>query len=104
MELYVDGDSSGFTPDEFDDIKLCLETLLSIRAGSQPLDRNLGINYEKTVGYPLPVAMNMLSLEIMQKVEQYEPRATIDRIEFETSAEEGQLIPHIYFMKSKGGS
>ena len=25
MELYVDGDSSGFAPDEFDDIKLCFQ-------------------------------------------------------------------------------
>ena len=100
MELYVDGDADGFTPEEYADIKLCLETLLSIRAGSQPLDRELGVDYDKTVGYPIPTAMNMLSLEIMQKVEQYEPRVEVDHIDFESDAD-GQLIPKIYFIKAR---
>ena len=51
MESYVDLDSNGFSPEEFADVKLCLETLLSIRAGSQPLDRELGIDFDGIVGY-----------------------------------------------------
>lgn len=100
MELYVDGDSDGFTLDEFNDIKMCLDTLLSIRAGSQPLDRDLGLNYEGIIGYPLDVAKNMLSLEIIEKVERYEPRAKVDSIAF-TSDTNGQLIPHIHFVKNR---
>lgn len=101
MEAFVSGISDGFTQEEFEDIKMCLETLLSIRAGSQPLDRELGIDYEKIVGYPQDVAKNMISLEIIEKVEKYEPRVTVDSVEFSNNAD-GQLCPHIHFIKATG--
>ena len=101
MSLFLDGDSEGFTPEEFEDIKECLETLLSIRAGSQPLDRDFGIDYEQIVGFPLDVAKNMLSLEIIEKVERYEPRVEVSSVSF-TGDTDGQLVPHIYFVKAGG--
>ncbi len=102
MKQFVDGDSEGFAPDEFEDIKMCLETLLAIRAGSQPLDRELGIDYERIVGYPRDVAKNMLSLEIIEKVERYEPRVEVTSITFTGDAEDGQLVPHVHFVKAGG--
>lgn len=101
MSLFLDGEAEGFTPEEFEDIKMCLETLLSIRAGSQPLDRDLGIDYEQIVGFPLDVAKNMLSLEIIEKVERYEPRVEVSSVTF-TGDTDGQLVPHIYFVKAGG--
>ena len=101
MKLFLSGDAEGFTPEEFEDIKMCLETLLSIRAGSQPLDRELGIDYEQTVGFPLDVAKSMLSLEIIEKVGRYEPRAEVSSVTF-TGDTDGQLVPHIYFVKAGG--
>lgn len=101
MEAYVDLEGSGFYPEEFADVKQCLETLLSIRAGSQPLDRNLGIDFDSVVGYPLDVARNMLSLEIIEKVHAYEPRVEIESVEFMGSTD-GQLKPHIHFVKKEG--
>lgn len=101
MSLFLDGEAEGFTPEEFEDIKICLETLLSIRAGSQPLDRELGIDYEQAVGFPLDVAKNMLSLEIIEKVERYEPRVEVSSVTF-TGDADGQLVPHIYFVKAGG--
>jgi len=101
MSLFLDGEAEGFTPEEFEDIKMCLETLLSIGAGSQPLDRELGIDYEQTVGFPLDVAKNMLSLEIIEKVERYEPRVEVSSVTF-TGDTDGQLVPHIYFVKAGG--
>ena len=98
MNAYVDLKGSGFSPDEFADVKQCLETLLSIRAGTQPLDRNLGIDLDSIVGYPLDVARNMLSLEIIEKVETYEPRVEVVSVEFE-AATDGQLKPIIHFIK-----
>lgn len=100
MDLFISGDTAGFTPEEFNDVKLCLETILSIRAGSQPLDRELGIDYEQTVGYPPNVAKNMLSLEIIEKAERYEPRVRVERVDFEGGID-GALIPHIHFRKSE---
>ena len=90
MKYYVDLNSEGYSPDEFADIKLCLETLLSVRAGSQPLDRNFGIN----------VAKNMLALEIIEKVRIYEPRVEVDNVEFDANTD-GQLVPRIHFIKAE---
>ena len=43
----------------------------------------------------------MLSLEIIEKVETYEPRVTVESIDFEGNME-GVLIPIIHFRKSEG--
>lgn len=101
MEAYIDLEGGGFSPEEFADIKQCLETLLSIRAGSQPLNRDLGIDLDSVVGYPLDVAKNMLSLEIMEKVRKYEPRVEVESVEFIGSTD-GQLKPHIHFVRAEG--
>ena len=82
------------------DIKQCLETLLSIRAGSQPLDREFGINFDSIVGYPINVSQNMISLEIIEKVEKYEPRVEVDSITFIRNTD-GVLCPQIHFIKAK---
>lgn len=97
---YVDGDNTGFTEEEFADVKKCLETLLSVHTGSQPLDRDFGIDYDGVIDYPIPVAENMLSLEIIEKVERYEPRVEISKIEFEAT-EDSVLVPHIHFIKAE---
>lgn len=101
MSSYIDLESTGFSAEEFADVKRCLETLLAIRAGSQPLDRELGINYEEVVGYPLDVARNMLSLEIIEKVSIYEPRVQVESVDFESNTD-GQLKPIIHFVKAEG--
>lgn len=100
MGAYVELETAGFSEEEFKDVERCLETLLSIRAGSQPMDRNLGIDYDGIVGYPLNVAKNMLSLDIIEKVNTYEPRVEVESVTFDTD-EDGQLIPHIYFVKKE---
>lgn len=101
MKSYIDLDSEAFSPEEFAEVKLCLETLISIRAGSQPKDRELGIDFDSTVGYPIDVAKNMLALEIIEKVRIYEPRVDVDNINFEGSTD-GQLVPRIHFVKAEG--
>lgn len=101
MEVYVDLEKNGFSLEEFEDIKRCLETLLSIRAGTQPLDRELGIDLDPIVDYPLNVAKNMLALEIIEKVERYEPRVEVRSIDFKTNTD-GQIKPYIHFVKREG--
>lgn len=98
MDTYVELDGSGFTQEEFADVKQCLETLMSIRAGSQPLARDLGIDYDGIAGYPMNVAKNMLALEIIEKVNTYEPRVEVKSINVKIGAD-GQLISHVYFVK-----
>lgn len=98
-EVYITGEDEGFSPEEFEDVVMCLKTLLSVRAGSQPLDREFGIDYEGVVGYPNPIAENTLSVEIIDKVNTYEPRAEVDNVYF-TPGENGQLVPHVHFVKN----
>ena len=81
------------------DIIRCLNILYSTRAGSQPMDRDFGIDYDGVVGYPLEVAKNKLSLEIIDKTEKYEPRVTVVFVKFETNVTEGKLIPTIRVAK-----
>ena len=64
------------------------------------IDLDSGIDIEKIVGYPYEIAKNMLSLEIMEKVETYEPRVNVESIDFKGNME-GLLIPIIHFRKSE---
>lgn len=102
MDHSIDFTVDGCSPEEYEDIRLCLETLLSVRAGSQPLDREFGIGFDGIVGYPIDVAKNMLSLEIIEKVGRYEPRVDVDWIEYKDSTD-GSLCPHIHFIMAKEG-
>lgn len=85
--------NSGFGP-EFEEIKRCIEMILSVRAGEQPMDRDFGIDIEGIVGYPMNVARNMLSLEIIEKIKRYEPRVRVVSVQIEFGAD-GQIIPHV---------
>lgn len=100
MSLFIDVDSEGFTQEEFKDIKLCLETLFSIRAGEQPLDRSLGIDYNKVVSMPPLIAENILAVEIIDKVRKYEPRVSVEEVHCKQGVD-GQLIPHVKFLKNE---
>lgn len=68
-----------------DDIRKNIKTLFSTPEGTVPGDRRLGIN-TGFVGRPAPVVQNLLSLEIIQKVDEYEPRVTVKNINFEHDA------------------
>ena len=98
-DIQITGDSEGFTPEEFADVQESLRMLFAVRAGSQPMDRDFGIDFEGMVDYPEPVARNVLSVEITDKVGKYEPRVEIDDIIF-TTGEDGQMIPHVHFIKN----
>lgn len=79
------------------DIRKCLTTLYSVREGEQPLDREFGLKQE-FLDQPVPIAKNMLALEVIEKTQRYEKRVKVDKVEYAAS-EEGQLIPIIYLKK-----
>lgn len=90
-----------FTSDDLEDIDRCVRNLYSTRAGSQPLDREFGIDYDGTVGLPLEAAKNRLALEYMEKTERYEPRVKVDSVDVAVEAESGQLIPKVRLVKGE---
>lgn len=82
---------------EAEDIRKCLTTLYSVREGEQPLDRDFGLKQE-FLDQPVPIAKNMLALEVIEKTQRYEKRVKVDKVDYAAS-EEGQLIPIIFLKK-----
>lgn len=80
--------------DGMDQIKRSITTLLNIRAGSQPMDRNFGMSFD-FVGSPLDVATNLYVMEAEEKFERYIPEAEIKSMEFSYDETEGRIIPHL---------
>lgn len=71
------------------DIKRCLEFLYQTAEGTCPLDREFGLNTD-FVGMPMDVAKSQFAVEIIDKTDRYEPRATVKDINFSFN-EDGQL-------------
>ena len=88
-----------FASEEIKDIDRCVRNLYSTRAGSQPCDREFGIDYDSAVGLPLDVAKNQLTLEYIEKTARYEPRVAVDSVDYKIDAVSGQLIPTVHLVK-----
>lgn len=72
-----------------EDILRCLRNLLMTPAGTVPLDRDFGID-QSFMEYPLDVAQSLLAVEIIDKVDRYEPRISVTDVEL-TPDMEGQI-------------
>jgi phage baseplate assembly protein W len=62
-----------------------------------PLDRGFGLP-QRFLDKPLPVAKAILVAEVLDAIEEYEPRAEIENITFveeEQEAKAGKLIPRV---------
>lgn len=62
-----------------------------------PLDRGFGLP-QRFIDKPYPVAQAILVSEVLDAIEQYEPRAEVENISFTQSEEEaqaGKLIPRV---------
>jgi len=74
-----------------------VRTILSTRKGAVPLDRDFGISWEY-LDRPIDVAQMLMRSEIIDAVSKYEPRATVESVVFEGSAEDaldGILKPKV---------
>lgn len=75
------------------DIRLCLETLYSTRAGTAALDRDFGLDWN-SIDMPSLSARAALEAEIIAKTRKYEPRAEVSQIEW-LPASDGALKPKV---------
>lgn len=70
-----------------------IKTLLSTFKGQVPLDRGFGISIN-VMDLPVRRAMAKLQIEILESIQDYEPRASVKSISFKTdSISEGILVP-----------
>lgn len=83
-----------YSSPEIEDIKRCLVTLYSTKAGQQPLDREFGLACD-FIGSPIDVCKNLFALEVVEKTERYEPRIQVKEVTYNTNYETGQLEPII---------
>ena len=70
-----------------------VKTLLTTMKYTVPLDRNFGI-MANAVDEPMPVAMAKLSSDIIDAINQYEPRCRVTQIFFDGDID-GKLIPRV---------
>lgn len=87
---------------EAEDILRCLNTLYSTREGSQPLDRNFGLNWD-FLDKPLPVAQQEYAFEVIKKTREYEPRVKVQEVTYEFNEAAGTMQPVILLAKGDGG-
>ncbi len=78
---------------EAEDVLRCLRNLIMTPEGTAPLDRDFGLNQD-FIGYPLGAAQNLLAVEIMDKVDRYEPRVRVLEVNC-TSDMEGQITAKV---------
>lgn len=62
---------------------------------SVPMMRGFGID-NRVVHRPVPVAEDLIASQLYEQIEEYEPRAIVNQISFETDALTGEVIPLIY--------
>ncbi len=89
-------------PIDFAPISLAAElnqnlfTILSTAQGTVVLDRQFGLDITALDEAPA-VAEAMITSQIYELVERYEPRAIIQQVSFETDHDSGRLIPQIRY-------
>lgn len=87
-----------FAPsDEVREILQNVRTILSTRKGSVPLDRDFGLTWAH-IDKPMPVAKMLMRSEVIDAIEEYEPRTTVVSVDFDedtASAMDGILNPRV---------
>ena len=74
-----------------------VRTILTTRLGTVPLHRDFGLTWEH-IDKPLPVAKSLIHGEIIDAINEFEPRARVEAVEFEADtldAMEGILRPRV---------
>lgn len=85
---------------EAEDILRCLQTLYSTRKGSQPLDRDFGLDWG-FIDKPLPVAQQEFAFEVIKQTRIYEPRVKIQEVTYVINELSGKMEPVIALTKGE---
>lgn len=66
--------------------------ILSTPKFSVPLERGLGLA-QRFLDKPIPAARSILISEVLEAIEEFEPRAEVENVTFELGDRPGTLIP-----------
>lgn len=84
----------GNTNTVINDIYNNLNTLFSTIAGTVVFDREYGIN-NNIFDLPISVMQSRLTVEYINKVKKYEPRASVKEVIFNYNEKEGIVYPKV---------
>lgn len=76
-----------------EDILRCLRNLILTPVGTVPLDRDFGID-QSILGLPIDVAQSLLAVEIIDKVDRYEPRVSVAEVKL-TASIDGKITAKV---------
>jgi len=98
MALTITADGNmviNFTPDSvIEEVLQNITMILLTTKNSCPLDRNFGLS-ARFLDARTPVAESLLIGEIMDAVEEYEPRAEILNVSFDRDENSGKISPRL---------
>lgn len=69
-----------------------IRTILTTRRGSVPLDRDFGLD-TSIIDQPVNRIRALLTTDIIETVERYEPRAEVTAVDFSGESTEGAVVP-----------
>ena len=78
--------SGNFTSAEIQELSNCLKNILNIPEGSIPLARKLGMSWANLSQIPADME-NEYATELIEKVEEFEPRVSVSEVSFSYKAE-----------------
>lgn len=78
---------------EAEEILRCIRNLIMTPVGTVPLNRDFGID-QSILGLPIDAAQSLLAVEIIDKVERYEPRVSVSEVELIANID-GQIIAKV---------
>lgn len=80
-------DAVDFSPaNETAEILQNVRTILKTRLGTVPLDRDFGLTWAH-VDKPYPIARALMTAEVIEAIETYEPRARVASVTFDETEE-----------------
>ena len=77
-----------------DEITQNIATILLTPKGTVPLDRNFGTSWQ-FIDRNTPAAESTIVSDVLDAIEEYEPRVEIVDITFDTNEMTGQIIPRL---------
>ena len=78
---------------EAEEILRCIRNLIMTPVGTVPLNRDFGID-QSILGLPIDAAQSLLAVEIIDKVERYEPRVSVTEVEL-TATIDGKITAKV---------
>ena len=76
------------------DIKERLKLLLTTRIGTVVLDRDFGLDMS-FIDKPLPIAKQLYTIEVINKIKKYEPDLKVQKITFQKGDSIEKIVPKV---------